>query len=632
MHNKNLVSSYFLLVLLFSLPSFNIVVAGDGENSGDAGNPFTPKGYLIRYWKKHVSNDLPKPWFLLNKASPLNAAQYATYTKLVADQNALTTHLQSFCSSANLMCAPDLSPSLVKHTGDIHFTTYGNKNFTNYGTNEPGIGVNSFKNYSKDASVNSFRRYGRGSPRDNKFDNYAPDGNVIEQSFNSYSTNTPGGSGQFTNYAPNTNVPDLRFTAYSDQGTGGEQEFKTYLEQGNSGGQSFKSYGKNGNGADSKFTSYGNETNVAASTFTNYGQNANGENQNFFSYGTNGNNPQNNFNNYGVGGNGPSETFTHYRDESNVGDDKFINYVKDANAGEANFTNYGQSFNEGTDVFTTYGKGGNDPRINFKTYGVNNTFKDYVKDTATFSNYQNETSDLASSSEVDGRKKVNNNRWVEPGKFFREKMLKSGTIMPMPDIKDKMPKRSFLPRVIAAKLPLSYSKIGELKKIFHAANDSQVAKMIGNALSECERAPSAGETKQCVNSAEDMIDFATSVLGRNVVVQTTENTKGSNGNIMIGSVNGINGGKVTKSVSCHQTLYPSLLYYCHSVPKVRVYEADILDSNSKAKINHGVAICHVDTSSWGPSHGAFIALGSGPGKIEVCHWIFENDMTWTIAD
>ncbi|KAH0668977.1 hypothetical protein KY289_023470 [Solanum tuberosum] len=83
---------------------------------------------------------------------------------------------------------------------------------------------------------------------------------------------------------------------------------------------------------------------------------------------------------------------------------------------------------------------------------------------------------------------------------------------------------------------------------------------------------------------------------------------------MIGSVKGINGGKVTKSVSCHQTLYPSLLYYYHSVPKVRVYEADILDLNSKAKINHRVAICHVDTFLWGPKHGAFIVLGSGPGK------------------
>ncbi|KAJ8569799.1 hypothetical protein K7X08_006376 [Anisodus acutangulus] len=597
-------------------------MAGNGDNSGESGNPFTPKGYLIRYWKKQVSNDLPKPWFLLNKASPLNAAQYATYTKLVADQNALTTQLQSFCSSANLMCAPDLAPSLEKHSGDVHFSTYGDKNFTNYGTKVFGEGFNSFKNYSEDGSVSSFRRYGRDSPHDQKFANYAPDGNVIDQSFNSYSTNSPGGSGEFKNYGPNVNVPNMRFTSYSDRGVGADQEFTTYSQNANAGDQSFKSYGKNGNGADSKFTSYGTDTNVIGSTFTNYGQNANGGNQNFTSYGTNGNVPQNKFKNYGVGGNGPTETFTSYRDQSNVGDDSFSNYLKDANAGEAKFTNYGQSFNEGTDVFTSYGKGANDPHVNFKTYGVNNTFKDYVKDTATFSNYHNKSSQVLAV----------NDRWVEPGKFFREKMLKSGTVMPMPDIKDKMPKRSFLPRVIAAKLPFSTSKIGELKKIFHAADDSQVAKMIGDALSECERAPSAGETKRCVNSAEDMIDFATSVLGRNVVVRTTDNTKGSKGNIMIGSVKGINGGKVTKSVSCHQSLFPYLLYYCHSVPKVRVYQVDILDPNSMAKINHGVAICHVDTSMWGASHGAFLALGSGPGKIEVCHWIFENDITWAIAD
>ncbi|KAJ9567935.1 hypothetical protein OSB04_003901 [Centaurea solstitialis] len=31
--------------------------------------------------------------------------------------------------------------------------------------------------------------------------------------------------------------------------------------------------------------------------------------------------------------------------------------------------------------------------------------------------------------------------------------------------------------------------------------------------------------------------------------------------------------------------------------------------------------------TWSPGHGAFVALGSGPGRIEVCHWIFENDMT-----
>ncbi|KAE9454093.1 hypothetical protein C3L33_14005, partial [Rhododendron williamsianum] len=135
-----------------------------------------------------------------------------------------------------------------------------------------------------------------------------------------------------------------------------------------------------------------------------------------------------------------------------------------------------------------------------------------------------------------------------------------------------------------------------------------MASILAAGVGECERAPSAGETKRCVGSVEDMIDFSISVLGRNVVVRTTENTEGSKKDVMIGKVNGINGGKV------------------------RVYEADILDPKTKAKINHGVAICHVDTSSWSAGHGAFMALGSGPGKIEVCHWIFENDMTWTTAD
>ena len=125
---------------------------------------------------------------------------------------------------------------------------------------------------------------------------------------------------------------------------------------------------------------------------------------------------------------------------------------------------------------------------------------------------------------------------------------------------------------------------------------------------------------------------ASLVLGRIVVLRTTESVAGSKQKVVIGKVNGINGGKLTEAVSCHQSLYPYLLYYCHSVPKVRVYEADLLELNSKTKINHGIAICHVDTSSWSPTHGAFLALGSKPGRIEVCHWIFENDMNWAIAD
>ncbi|KAF7112263.1 hypothetical protein RHSIM_RhsimUnG0247200 [Rhododendron simsii] len=621
---------YYLSFFFYLLSSSSLNV-GAVAAAAAAANPFTPKASLIRYWKIQISNDLPKPWFLLNKASPLTAVQSATFTKLANDQDALANQLQSFCSSADLLCFPDLAQTLEKHGNNVDFKAYTDRNFTNYGTDRLG-GVDSFRNYSdgENLPVDSFRRYSRDSVgHGDRFANYAPDTNVADQEFATYGAAATGGTGKFSNYADNINVPNLKFTSYSDNANGREQGFASYSDGSNAGDQSFAGYGKNGNGAVNGFNSYGKSANVIGSNFNGYGQSANGANDSFTTYGSDGNVPENGFKNYGGGGNAAVDTFANYRDQSNVGDDAFSSYAKNSNAAKVDFVNYGKSFNEGTDKFTGYGKGASGHSIGFKTYGVNNTFKDYAKTGVSFSKYVN-ASVTSSMGMMMGGKAVN--KWVEPGKFFREGMLKTGTIMPMPDIKDKMPKRSFLPRVISSKLPFSTSKIMEMKKIFHAGENSSMASMLAAAVGECERAPSAGETKRCVGSVEDMIDFSISVLGRNVVVRTTENIEGSKKDIMIGKVNGINGGKVTKSVSCHQSLFPYLLYYCHSVPKVRVYEADILDPKTKAKINHGVAICHVDTSSWSAGHGAFMALGSGPGKIEVCHWIFENDMTWAIAD
>ncbi|KAK6922178.1 BURP domain [Dillenia turbinata] len=619
----------FSLLLLYFLCSSN-VVDGASEKQDFSENPFTPKAFLIRYWNKQITNNLPKSQFILSKASPLTAQDSANFNKL-AHQNSLSSHLDSFCSLAHLFCFPDLSPSLEKHDQDVNFANYDNQNFTNYGGGKPG-GVDSFKGYSLDENVSqdTFRRYSRDSTgHKEKFSAYGSNGNVPDQSFNTYGTGATGGGGDFTTYDDQVNVPNLRFTSYSAEGNGHKQTFTSYTDSTNAGDESFASYGKNGNGIPSVFTSYGRESNVIGSGFSGYGEGANGANDSFTSYGFDSNNGQNNFKSYGDGGNGAVDSFSSYRDQANVGGDSFQSYAKNSNAAKVNFNNYGNSFNEGPSNFAGYGKGSVGQSVGFKIYGPkgNTTFKDYAQKGITFAQYENSSS---SSSMAMRGKKVN--RWVEPGKFFREKMLKKGTVMPMPDIKDKMPKRSFLPRSILSKLPFSTSKIEELKSTFHAGENSTMESIISAALAECERAPSQGETKRCVGSAEDMIDFATSILGRNIAVRTTESTNGSKQNIMIGSIKGINGGKVTQSVSCHQSLFPYLLYYCHSVPKVRVYEADLLDPKTKAKINHGVAICHLDTSAWSPTHGAFLALGPGPGKIEVCHWIFENDMTWTIAD
>ncbi|XP_004298578.1 PREDICTED: probable polygalacturonase non-catalytic subunit JP650 [Fragaria vesca subsp. vesca] len=612
------------LSLFFILFSLNVATAIAGDQ-----NPFSPKGYLTRYWNKEVRNDAVGPTFLLSKASPLSAVQSASFAKL-ASENALQTKLPEFCSAAKLLCFPDLGESLEKHVKDASFTGYSGRNFTNYGTDRLA-GADSFKNYSlgENLPVDSFRRYSRDSVNHkDKFNNYAADGNVIDQSFNSYAAGATSGTGDFKRYADSTNVPNLRFTSYSDDSNGRAQSFTAYSENANAGQQSFTSYAKHGNGAPNEFTGYGTSSNVAASDFTGYSESGNGINDTFTNYGNDENNPTERFKSYGDGGNAGSEKFSNYRDKANVGESSFQSYGKNSNSDKVSFVNYGKSFNNGSESFTGYGKGSQGGSVGFKIYGFNNTFKDYKdKKSAKFTEYvADEKTSLASASGSLAK------RWVEPGKFFRESMLKKGTVMPFPDIKDKMPERSFLPRTISSKLPFATAKLSELKRIFHAEDNSTMEKIITDALQECERAPSKGETKRCVASAEDMIDFATSVLGRNVVVRTTDNVSGAKGDIVVGSVKGINGGKVTQSVSCHQSLFPYLLYYCHSVPKVRVYEADLLDPTSKAKINHGVAICHLDTSAWSPTHGSFAALGSGPGRIEVCHWIFQNDLTWTIAD
>lgn len=620
-----------VLFLLLWLSSLSVAAAATAADA----NPFTPKAYLVRYWNQRVTNDLPKPPFLLSKASPLTAADAVAFAKLAA-RGAISDHLPSFCAAARLLCLPDLPSAIVeRHDRDSNFAAYSNKNFTAYGAN--GVGRrDSFKGYSVDENlpVSSFRRYSRGSTihRD-EFSTYGAQGNVADQSFNSYGVASTGGHGEFIEYNKDVNIPNLNFNNYGSSGEGRSHSFSGYTEGTNAGAETFTTYSRNGNRAPSEFTAYATDSNTVGSGFSAYSQGGDGANNSFTSYGFNGNNPHNRFNSYGNGVNGAVENFKTYRESANVGEDSFTSYVKDSKSAEVNFANYGKTFNEGTDKFTGYGGGATGQAVGFKIYGVNNSFKGYDKNViATFSSYTNRTTSSSTTDAIAAASVKNINRWVEPGKFFRESMLKMGTVMPMPDIRDKMPRRSFLPRSIASKLPFSSTKVDELKQIFHAGQNSTMEKIMADALAECERAPSRGESKQCVSSIEDMIDFATSILGRNVAVQSTESIEGSNRKILIGQVKGINGGEVTKSVSCHQSLFPYLLYYCHSVPKVRVYEADLLDPKLRTKINHGVAICHLDTSAWSASHGAFLTLGSSPGYIEVCHWIFENDMTWTVAD
>ncbi|XP_066327215.1 BURP domain-containing protein 12-like [Miscanthus floridulus] len=628
-----------LLLLVYLLPhNAAATTASAGANPSPAVNPFTAKAAFIRYWNRKVPNNRPHPAFFVAKLSPLPAADSASFPSALPD---IRARLPALCTKAALLCpGPATTDAASGPRGGGPFKGYSNANFSNYGTG--GVaGADSFRNYSPDLNIaaDSFRRYGRDSSgRADSFASYEADGNVVTANFTSYAGGATGGSGSFAAYAAETNVPDSTFTNYDAAANGRGRSFASYSQEANHGENGFSGYGKDGSGVRETFASYGNESNVLASAFANYGRSANGATDTFTGYGVEGNVPENTFRNYGAGGNAGVDTFKKYRDDANVGDDRFTSYAKGANGGAAEFESYGNSANPGSTIFKGYGEGTNpNHHIGFKEYaGENNTFKGYAKSGVSFKEYHNtSTAALTVSAEAAASMQHHEHlKWSpEPGKFFRERELVAGNLMPMPDIRDRMPPRAFLPRAIAARIPF---EAGAVSEVFGLPLDTAMGKAVASTVAECLRAPSKDETKRCATSAEDVVDFAVETLGDDIVVRSTASTAGSGGDVRLGTVTGVDGGRVTRSVSCHQSLFPYLVYYCHSVPKVRVYEADIMAADGsdagEKKINHGVAICHLDTSDWSPSHGAFVALGGKPGEVEVCHWIFEGDMTWTVAD
>ncbi|KAL6655827.1 hypothetical protein ACP70R_006653 [Stipagrostis hirtigluma subsp. patula] len=614
-------------------------------------NPFTAKAAFIRYWNRKVRSSRPHPAFLFAKLSPLSAPDAAAFSALAA-RGKLASRVRDFCAAASLLCPSNPAASWSESSSTVEgaaagaasggsgaaapFKNYENGNFTSYGNSGAG-GADQFAVYSRGKSnpVDSFKRYGKGSQgRNDSFTTYEAEGNVGTSSFSSYTTGATGGAGEFAGYAAQTNTVAVSFATYDATGNGRGREFTAYTQDANSGVESFTGYGKTANGAGESFNSYGNHSNTIASGFINYGEKANGLNDTFTSYGVSGNAPQNTFRSYASGSNAGADDFKAYRDEANAGDDSFMSYANNANGAAADFDSYGKSVNPGSVAFKGYGQGANpNHRIGFTHYsGDNTTFKAYSNEGVEFKEYQNMTKMEVSKTEaaVTAAPAHQPPRWSpEPGKFFRERDLIMGNRMPMPDISDKLPPRAFLPRDIVSKIPFEVSAVSAL---FGAPPGTAMRQVVASTVDECARPPSRGETKRCATSAEDMLDFAVEMLGSNIAVRTTESTAGSGRDVRLGKVAGVAGGGVTRSVSCHQSLFPYLVYYCHSVPRVRLYEADILDVSSNRRINHGVAICHLETSDWSPNHGAFIALGGKPGEIEVCHWIFQGDMTWTVAD
>ncbi|XP_043700076.1 polygalacturonase-1 non-catalytic subunit beta-like [Telopea speciosissima] len=210
--------------------------------------------------------------------------------------------------------------------------------------------------------------------------------------------------------------------------------------------------------------------------------------------------------------------------------------------------------------------------------------------------------------------------------YFRESMVKKGSFMPIPDLRDPMSYKSFLPRTLASKIPFSFAKIKEFKKLFGVVDESNIDEYIRETLKTCEESPVQGEHRTCVTSAEDLVDFVVEKLGHHIHVWSTESIEGSYENVTIGTVKLIHGNVSEPPVLCHSMPFLFQVYYCHVLQNLKVYAVDI---HAQKKVNHVIMACHYDTSTWNPNNIAFKLLGFGPGLIEVCHWINENGLVWT---
>ncbi|XP_043700480.1 polygalacturonase non-catalytic subunit AroGP2-like [Telopea speciosissima] len=210
--------------------------------------------------------------------------------------------------------------------------------------------------------------------------------------------------------------------------------------------------------------------------------------------------------------------------------------------------------------------------------------------------------------------------------YFRESMVTKGGLMPVPDLRDPMSYKSFLPRSLASKIPFSFARMEDLKKLFGVVDESKMDEYIQGTLNICQKSPVRGEQCTCVISGEDLIDFVVKKLGHHVHIWSTENVEGSYENVTIGVVNLIYENLSEPPTLCHSLPFPFQVYYCHVFQKVKLYAVEI---KAQRKVNHAIMACHYDTSTWDPNHLAFKLLGFGPGLIEVCHWINQNGVVWT---
>ncbi|KAH7373784.1 hypothetical protein KP509_17G074900 [Ceratopteris richardii] len=200
--------------------------------------------------------------------------------------------------------------------------------------------------------------------------------------------------------------------------------------------------------------------------------------------------------------------------------------------------------------------------------------------------------------------------------------------IPLPPLDPFLENPVFLPRSLSAMIPFSTSRLPEALELLHVPPESAMARSMQETLDFCEsEAPTDEESLRCVTSIESMVDFVSQNLGTHVAVLTsTIVLPPANLSTMakIQKIQAMSDGSRDRISTCHNLLYPYLVYGCHVTTS-----SSVLSISFEDVLGEALVICHGNTTTWNPQHPAFEQLQTSPGNgDEVCHWIPQHHFVW----
>lgn len=224
-------------------------------------------------------------------------------------------------------------------------------------------------------------------------------------------------------------------------------------------------------------------------------------------------------------------------------------------------------------------------------------------------------------------KKISGYRSEGTSLLFLEKDMYQGHTMNIQFTKTLISSPSsspFLPREVANTIPFSSNNLPELYTRFSIKPKSKESESMKYTIDLCEEKAMKGEEKYCATSLEDMVDFTTSKLGKNVKAIST---KVINANKMQKyTIDSSRKLATTEFVNCHKRIYPYAVFYCHKVMDTRAYSVSLSgEDGTKAK---ALAICHDNGGKLYPKDMVFKVLGVKPGTAPICHFLPENHVVF----